>query len=333
VGDGGYQVGNFPPLWSEWNGKYRDSVRDYWRAAGTSIGELAERLTGSSDLYEATGRRPFASINFVTCHDGFTLRDLTSYNMKHNEANAEGGRDGSDDNRSWNCGVEGRTDDPAVNALRARQQRNLLATLLLSQGVPMLLGGDEFGRTQQGNNNAYCQDNEISWFDWADVDADLLEWTRAVIGLRTNHPVFRRRRFFRGRVARSEGRLPDIAWLRPEGGEMTDADWGVGYAKSLAVWFNGSSIPEPDRHGRPILDQSFYLCFNSWEQPLEFLLPPVGWGVTWEVVVDTADDAVTRSATAGPRFKAGDPVPLQGHHFVALRGPGPAAVDAQEQVS
>ncbi|MDQ6838385.1 MAG: glycogen debranching protein GlgX [Actinomycetota bacterium] len=336
VGDGGYQVGNFPPLWSEWNGKYRDSVRDYWRAAGTAIGELAERLTGSSDLYEATGRRPFASINFVTCHDGFTLKDLTSNNAKHNVANGEDGRDGTDDNRSWNCGVEGPTDDPGVNALRARQQRNLLATLFLSQGVPMLLGGDELGRTQQGNNNAYCQDNDISWYDWADVDAELLAWTRALVQLRTDHPVFRRRRFLRGRPLRgggaSEGRLPDIAWLRPEGGEMTNADWGVSYAKSLAVWLNGSSIPEPDRHGRPIIDQSFYLCFNSWEQPLEFQLPPAHWGATWQVVVDTTDDSVTLSATghgagapSGPRLGAGDAVSLQGHHFLALRGPGPVS--------
>ncbi len=199
VGAGGYQVGNFPPLWSEWNGKFRDTVRDYWRQSGAPIGDLAERLTGSSDLYEATGRRPFASINFVTCHDGFTLADLVSYNDKHNEANGEGGRDGSDDNRSWNCGVEGPTDDPAILALRRQQMRNFLATLFLSQGVPMLLGGDELGRTQGGNNNAYCQDSPVSWYDWAQVDRDLLSWTRRLIALRRSHPVFRRRRFFQGR--------------------------------------------------------------------------------------------------------------------------------------
>jgi len=335
VGDGGYQVGNFPPLWSEWNGKYRDSVRDYWRTAGTSIGELAERLTGSSDLYEATGRRPFASINFVTCHDGFTLADLTAYNDKHNMANGENGHDGTDDNRSWNCGVEGPTDDALVNALRARQRRNILATLFLSQGVPMLLGGDELGRSQQGNNNAYCQDSALSWYSWTDIDADLLSWTQALVGLRAKHPVFRRRRFFQGRPVRtagtSEGRLPDIAWFRPEGGEMTDADWGVGYAKSLAVWLNGSSISEPDRHGRPVLDSSFYLCFNSWDQPLRFRLPPSRWSTGWRVILDTAAEAAP-PGTTGPAVLAGanaatvgagGALSLNGHHFVALRGPEP----------
>jgi isoamylase len=333
VGDGGYQVGNFPPLWSEWNGKYRDSVRDYWRAAGTSIGELAERLTGSSDLYESSGRRPYASINFVTCHDGFTLADLTSYNDKHNEANGEGNRDGSDDNRSWNCGVEGPSDDPDVLALRGRQRRNLLATLFLSSGVPMLLGGDELGRTQHGNNNAYCQDSEISWYDWAAVDDNLLAWVRELLRLRAEHPVFRRRRFFHGRQALPDGSpaggdtLPDIAWFRPEGGEMTDADWGVSYAKSLAVWLNGSAIPEPDRHGRPVWDRSFYLCFNSWDQPIDFVLPPAPWGERWEVVVDTSSVATLHPLRPdrGVEVGFGQKIPLQGHHFVALYGPDPQA--------
>ncbi|MBO0693492.1 MAG: glycogen debranching protein GlgX, partial [Acidimicrobiaceae bacterium] len=275
VGAGGYQVGNFPPLWSEWNGKFRDSVRDYWRQSGAPIGELAERLTGSSDLYEATGRRPFASVNFVTAHDGFTLADLVSYDRKHNEANGEHGRDGTDDNRSWNCGVEGPTDDPAVLELRRRQQRNLLATLFLSQGVPMLLGGDELGRTQRGNNNAYCQDNELSWYDWANVDTDLLAWTQRLVQIRAKHPVFRRRRFFQGRAvrpARSEDSLPDIAWFRPDGHEMTNRDWTVGYAKSLGVWLNGKSITDLGPDGRPIVDDSFYILFNAWNEEIDFLL-------------------------------------------------------------
>jgi glycogen operon protein len=300
VGDGGYQVGNFPPLWSEWNGKFRDSIRDYWRESGAPIGDLAERLTGSSDLYEATGRRPFASINFVTCHDGFTLADLVTYNDKHNEANGEENKDGTDDNRSWNCGAEGPTDDPAINALRRQQIRNYLATLMLSQGVPMLLGGDEIGRTQQGNNNAYCQDSPISWYDWGHADEDLLEWTRRLIALRRDHPVFRRRRFFQGRPLRGRhpsDRLPDIAWFRPDGDEMTDADWEVGYAKSLAVWLNGHGIPDPDEHGRPVADASFYLIFNGWDQELDFTLPDAAWGQSWLVVLDTADDEAVPIAT------------------------------------
>ncbi|MGI8493102.1 MAG: glycogen debranching protein GlgX [Acidimicrobiales bacterium] len=322
VGDGGYQVGNFPPLWSEWNGKYRDSVRDYWRQAGTPIGELAERLTGSSDLYEATGRRPFASINFVTCHDGFTLRDLVSYNEKHNEANGEDGRDGSDDNRSWNCGVEGETDDAEVVALRRRQVRNLLATLFLSQGVPMLLGGDELGRTQKGNNNAYCQNSDISWYDWDNVDQDLRDWTTALVRFRKDHPVFRRRRFFQGRPLRGSpqsGRLPDIAWFRPDGAEMTDADWEVGYAKSLAVFLNGSAIPDPDVHGRPVTDDSFYLLFNGWEESLDFVLPDQRWGAKWSVALDTASPLPL--AGPGPEHPPGGTVSASRYHFMALECP------------
>jgi isoamylase len=322
VGDGGYQVGNFPPLWSEWNGKYRDSIRDYWRQAGAPIGELAERLTGSSDLYGVTGRRPFASINFVTCHDGFTLADLVAYNTKHNEANGEAGRDGTDDNRSWNCGEEGPSDDPDVESLRRRQVRNFLATLLLSQGVPMLCGGDEFGRTQQGNNNAYCQDGPISWYDWANVDADLLAWTRSLVALRAGHAVFRRRRFFQGRSTRpsaSRGQLPDIGWFRPDGGEMTDADWTVGYAKSLAVFLNGSAIPDPDAYGRPLVDDSFYMLCNGWGQDLGFTLPTPRWGRTWSTVLDTSLDRPLDEA--GPTYRAGRVVPVLGHHFVLLKCP------------
>ncbi|MCU4184540.1 glycogen debranching protein GlgX [Acidiferrimicrobium sp. IK] len=323
VGDGGYQVGNFPPLWSEWNGKYRDTVRDYWREAGTPIGELAERITGSSDLYETTGRRPFASVNFLTCHDGFTLRDLVSYNEKHNEANGEDGRDGTDDNRSWNCGVEGPTDDPAVAELRGRQVRNLLATLLLSQGVPMLLGGDELGRTQAGNNNSYCQDNPVSWFDWEHVDRDLLEWTGALVRFRAAHPVFRRRRFFVGHPAqpatsaRHSG-LPDIAWFRPDGAEMGQPDWDVGYAKSLGVFLNGRSIAEPDRHGRPVVDSSFYLLFNGWDQELTCALPPAAWASGWSVILDTT----THHPVATGRLRhvaAGGTVQMRGHHFLLLQ--------------
>ena len=318
LGSGGYQVGNFPVLWSEWNGRYRDSIRDYWRQENTSIGELALRLTGSSDLYEATGRRPWASINFVTAHDGFTLADLVSYDRKHNVANGEHNKDGTDDNRSWNCGVEGPTDDPKVLALRSRQTRNFLATLALSLGVPMLLGGDEMGRTQAGNNNAYCQDNEISWYDWEAVDTDLLAWTRAVLEIRRNHPVFRRRRFFQGRPLRTfdtDPGLADIGWFRPDGRLMTDSDWGVGYAKSLGVLLNGSSPSDPDRHGRRVADSSFYLAFNAWEEPLQFRLPGPKWGGPWCVVVDASDKKPVNQSSL---VQAGKPVQLLGHHFVML---------------
>ncbi len=287
VGDGGYQVGKFPPLWTEWNGKYRDTVRDFWRGQPASVPEFASRLSGSSDLYETSARRPVASINFVTCHDGFTLADLVSYNSKHNEANGDGNADGSNDNRSWNCGTEGPTDDPAITELRNRQARNFLATLLLSQGVPMLLAGDELGRTQQGNNNAYCQDNELSWVDWeaAGKHADLLEFTSDLIALRREHPVFRRRRFFSGEL----GGQRDISWLTPAGAEMTNADWQASQTRSLAVLLNGEAITEPGAHGEPITDQSFLLLFNAHDQPVTFTLP--GGASDWQVVVDTADAA------------------------------------------
>jgi isoamylase len=327
VGDGGYQVGNFPPLWSEWNGKYRDAVRDYWREGGTSIGELAERLTGSSDLYQANGRSPSASINFITAHDGFTLRDLVSYNQKHNQANGEDNRDGTDDNRSWNCGAEGPTDDPAVLALRRRQERNLLATLLLSQGVPMLLGGDEFGRSQRGNNNAYCQDSEVSWYDWTSLDHDLLEWTRRLIALRRDHPVFRRRRFFQGRPLRDRPRAdgrPDLAWFRPDGEVMTEADWTVGYAKTLGVYLNGSAIPDPDEHGRPVVDNSFFLVLNSWDQEMEFTLPGPQWGASWEVELDTAGSAVGSDGSPPEHRPAGAKLAVSGRQLVLLRLQSPA---------
>jgi isoamylase len=288
VGEGGYQVGNFPPLWTEWNGKYRDAVRDFWRGRPEAIGEFASRLTGSSDLYATSGRRPFASINFVTCHDGFTLQDLVSYDHKHNEANGEGNRDGTDDNRSWNCGVEGPADDPAVNALRTRQKRNFLVTLFLSQGVPMLLAGDEMGRTQGGNNNAYCQDNETSWLDWgmAEAERDLLQFTETLAGLRRDHPVFRRRRFFRGRRGPDDD-AGDIIWLTPAGQEMTQDDWGAGYAQALAALLNGEAISEPDPRGGRIVDAKFLLLFNAHSDALTFTLPEASLAPGWEVVIDT----------------------------------------------
>jgi isoamylase len=297
VGDGGYQVGKFPPLWTEWNGKYRDTVRDFWRGQPASVPEFASRLSGSSDLYETSARRPVASINFVTCHDGFTLADLVSYNSKHNEANGDGNTDGSNDNRSWNCGAEGPTDDPAIIALRARQTRNFLATLLLSQGVPMLLAGDELGRSQLGNNNAYCQDNEMSWVDWeaAGSHAGLLDFTSSLIALRRDHPVFRRRRFFTGEL----GGQRDISWLTPAGTEMTDADWRASDTRSLAVLLNGEAITEPGPRGETITDQSFLLLFNASDQPVTFTLPAADAAPGWDVVVDTANTGVSAETPAG----------------------------------
>ena len=287
VGAGGYQVGNFPPLWSEWNGKYRDCVRDFWRSQDQTLAEFADRFTGSSDLYGNTGRRPYASINFITAHDGFTLHDLVSYNDKHNEVNGENNRDGESHNRSWNCGVEGPSDDPDVLALRARQQRNFLATLFLSQGVPMLLGGDEIGRTQQGNNNAYCQDNALSWYDWDQIDDDLLAFTRRLIRFRLDHPVFHRRRWFQGRAIHDSGER-DIGWFTPDGEEMTEEHWQVGFAKSLLVLFNGKALPDPDSRGERVTDSSFLVLFNAHYEAIAFTLPEVAWGTEWTKLLDTA---------------------------------------------
>jgi glycogen operon protein len=315
VGEGGYQVGNFPPQWSEWNGKYRDTVRDYWRAEHATLGDFANRLTGSSDLYASTGRKPHASINFVTAHDGFTLRDLVSYNEKHNEANGENNGDGENNNRSWNCGAEGETSDPAVQALRARQQRNLLATLLTSQGVPMILGGDEIGRTQRGNNNGYCQDNEISWFDWEHVDKALLEFTRALIALRgADHRIFHRRGWFLGEPIHGTG-VKDLAWFTPEAREMTDEDWSVGYAKSLGVFLNGAAIKRPGEHGERVKDDSFYMLFNADHEPLPFTLPPQEFGLKWIRVLDTSTEAPLdlQVLQAGTQFE------LQSRSVVLLR--------------
>ena len=296
VGPGGYQVGNFPVLWSEWNGIYRDVVRDFWRGQA-SVAEFASRFTGSSDLYESDGRRPFASINFVTAHDGFTLRDLVSYNDKHNEANLEDNEDGTDDNRSWNCGVEGPTDDPEVNALRGRQQRNLLATLLLSQGVPMVLGGDEFGRTQGGNNNAWCQDNEISWFDWDWRPAQFVQhaFTRRLVEVRRDHPVFRRQRYLQGRDLTGSG-LPDVWWFRPDGRKMTQRDWHRGDARVLGVFLNGQAIVDHGPHGEPVVDDSFLLLFNAHFEDVGFTLPVRRFGAAWTHELCTAD----------PELPAGD---------------------------
>jgi isoamylase len=315
VGQGGYQVGQFPPLWTEWNGKYRDTVRDFWRGRAATLPEFASRLTGSSDLYEVSGRRPVASVNFVTCHDGFTLRDLVSYGRKHNEANGDLGRDGSDDNRSWNCGAEGPSDDPAINELRARQVRNFLVTLFFSQGVPMLLAGDEMGRSQDGNNNAYCQDNELSWIDWeaAGKQQELIDFTCMLSELRRAHPVFRRRRFFSGRVAPGRGDhadLRDIVWLTPAGREMTDSDWHTGYARSLTVFLNGDAITEPGPRGEMLRDQSFLLLFNANREPVTFTVPDAKFGSAWDVLISTATAAGAVAATKGAGEAGGEWPPV-----------------------
>jgi len=293
VGEGGYQVGNFPPLWSEWNGKYRDTVRDFWRGTDATIGEFANRFTGSSDLYAGTGRRPYASVNFITAHDGFTLRDLVSFNEKHNEANGEENNDGERHSRSWNCGAEGPTEDENVNRLRAQQQRNFLTTLMLSQGIPMLVGGDEMSRTQHGNNNAYCQDNEISWFDWQSRDEELLEFTAALIRLRQDNPVFRRRRWFQGTPIRGTG-VCDVGWFKTDGSEMNDDDWSGGFAKSLGVFLNGHAIPSRGDHGERVNGESFYVLFNAHHEALDFRFPHSEWGNSYRVVLDST---VTRSET------------------------------------
>lgn len=315
VGPGGYQVGNFPPQWTEWNGKYRDTVRDFWRGEPQALGEFASRLTGSSDLYEHSGRRPVASVNFVTAHDGFTLRDLVSYNEKHNEANGEDGRDGADDNRSDNFGVEGPTGDPAVLTMRARQQRNFIATLMLSQGVPMLLHGDELGRTQQGNNNGYAQDNEITWIDWDAADRPLLEFTAAMSRLRRDHPTFRRRRFFEGRPVRRDVGVPiqDIAWLRPDGTLMQPDDWESGFGRAVGVFLNGQGIREKDRRGEPIRDRHFIVLFNAGDDVIDFRIPVVEFSPDWEVVIDTAGERADSAL-----IKPGDTLGLAAKSLVVL---------------
>jgi isoamylase len=316
VGEGGYQVGNFPGHWTEWNGKYRDTVRDYWRGEPATLGEFASRLTGSSDLYEATGRRPGASINFVTAHDGFTLHDLVSYNEKHNEANGEGNRDGESHNRSWNCGVEGPTDDPEIIKLRSRQMRNFLVTLMVSQGTPMIAHGDEMGRTQQGNNNVYCQDSELSWMDWSLIgrNADLLEFTKKVTTLRRDHPVFRRRRFFDSTPIRTGAQVRDIAWLTPAGQEMTLEDWDSGFGKSITVFLNGNAIPEPDARGFRVVDDSFLLFFNAHDANLDFVVPQGPYGRRWNACIDTADPEGTTDLVV----RAGDKIALEARSAIVL---------------
>ena len=317
VGEGGYQVGNFPGLWTEWNGKYRDTVRDYWRGQPATLGEFASRLTGSSDLYEVTGRRPSASINFITAHDGFTLNDLVSYNDKHNEANGEDNRDGESHNRSWNCGVEGPTDDPDIAALRSRQMRNFWATLMISQGTPMIAHGDEIGRTQNGNNNVYCQDSELSWMDWSlvDTNSDLLKFARKMTALRKNHPVFRRRRFFEGEPIRTGDEVRDIAWLNPSSREMTHEDWDESIHKCVAVFLNGDAITAPNARGERVVDDSFLLCFNAGDKPVEFVMPPGDYAEEWTVELDTNHP----TGDADQVVNAGEKVSLSSRSLLVLR--------------
>ncbi|WP_455245672.1 glycogen debranching protein GlgX [Petrachloros mirabilis] len=323
VGEGGYQVGNFPVGWAEWNGKYRDTIRRYIKGDGGQVAELGYRVTGSSDLYSMSGRRPYASINFITAHDGFTLHDLVSYSDKHNEANGEDNRDGTDDNASWNCGVEGPTDDPKIISLRERQKRNFLTLLFLSQGVPMLCGGDEIGRTQQGNNNAYCQDNEISWFDWKfdRSQQGLLNFTKTLIDFRKRHPVLRRRGFFQGRHLRGS-EVKDISWFRPDGKEMTDRDWNAGYAKSLALRLAGDAISEKDEKGRTITDDTLLILLNAHYESLSFTLPAHKRGVKWQPLFDTAVEAGTEKLVYV--LKGGERYELDARSIAVLRLSEPA---------
>jgi glycogen operon protein len=299
IGEGGYMVGKFPAGWAEWNGKYRDSIRDYWRGADSMLAEFAERFTGSSDLYKGDYRTPSASINFITAHDGFTLHDLVSYNEKHNEANGEGNNDGESHNRSWNCGEEGPTNSPEIIALRERQKRNFLATMFLSQGVPMLVAGDEIGKTQSGNNNAYCQDNEISWINWAQADEKLKTFVRQLIQLRKEHPIFYRRGWFQGRPFKGRG-LEDIAWFLPEGDEMTEEHWTYDFAKSLAVFLNGRGIHFPGPKGEKIIDDNFYIIFNAHHESLKYKLPDVKYGKDWLKVLDTSKETLNGDDTRYP---------------------------------
>jgi isoamylase len=316
VGEGGYQVGKFPPHWSEWNGKYRDTIRDFWRGEPSTLAEFAYRFTGSSDLYEADTRRPMASVNFVTCHDGFTLADLVSYNEKHNQANGEENRDGESHNRSWNHGAEGPTDDPAIQALRDRQRRNFVATLMISQGVPMLSGGDELGRTQGGNNNAYCQDSEISWYEWEGIDEEFLDWVRRLVRFQNEHVVFRRRRWFQGRSIRG---VDDMAWFRPDGDEMSDEDWESGHAKSVGVFVNGDAIQATDPYGGRITDDTFMVIFNASELDLDWKLPANGWAPRWIVDVDSNDPLAGTSERPSRYVEPGGTIPVVSRSLMVLR--------------
>ncbi len=330
VGPGGYQVGNFPPQWTEWNGQYRDTVRDFWRGEPATLGEFASRLTGSADLYEHSGRRPVASINFVTAHDGFTLADLVSYNEKHNDANGEDNNDGESHNRSWNCGAEGPTDDPTVLGLRARQQRNFIASLFLSQGVPMLLHGDELGRTQNGNNNGYCQDSELTWINWETVDQPLIEFTAAVSALRAKHPSLRRSRFFDGRpVLRGEGeRLPDIVWLDADASTMTPSDWDEALGRSVGVFLNGDGIHGRDTQGRRITDVNFLLYFNADQDEVGFRIPSDEYAPAWDVMIDTAGEG----AEAGV-IKPDQILMVGGKSLVVLRAHSTPEIEPDHSVA
>lgn len=319
IGEGGYQVGKFPPGWAEWNGKYRDCIRDYWRGADSMLGEFAQRFTGSPDLYQNDFRKPTASINFVTAHDGFTLNDLVSYNEKHNLENGENNQDGESHNLSWNCGVEGLTTDPGIIALRKQQKRNFLVTLFLSQGVPMIVAGDEFGRTQHGNNNAYCQDNEISWLDWQNADEDLLNFTQKLIHFRKNHPVFRRRGWFQGLPVLHLG-LEDIAWFLPQGTEMTEENWTHDYAKSLGIFLNGQGIRSKGPKGEHIIDESFYVIFNAYHDELEYILPEKKYGTKWTKILDTFENTINEDQGI---YAAKDPITVQGRSIVLLKQEDP----------
>ncbi len=327
LGEGGYQVGGFPPLWSEWNGRYRDSVRDFHRSEPGTVGDFTSRLAGSSDLYQHTGRTPIASINFVTAHDGFTMRDLVSYNERHNEANQEGGGDGESHNRSWNSGVEGDTDDEAVLALRKRRAKNLMATLLVSQGVPMILHGDEMGRTQQGNNNTYCQDNELSWVDWEldEHQEEMLWFTQRMIALRREHPIFRRRRFLQGVVREDAGSvLKDVEWLGTDGEPMTEEEWNDPQNKCLTMFLNGSAIPEPNSRGERIEGDSALVVFNASGNDVDVVLPGEEYGAEWKVVLGTGD-----TIDVGSVFDAGQQVVRPGHSMLILMRPPETGEDEE----
>lgn len=317
VGEGGYQVGNFPSVWSEWNGKYRDCIRDYWRGIDQTLGEFATRFTGSSDLYKSNSRLPYASINFITAHDGFTLQDLVSYNEKHNEANKDDNKDGESHNRSWNLGAEGPTNDPHILARRARQKRNFLATLMLSQGAPMLLSGDELGRTQNGNNNGYCQDNEISWQNWETADKDLFEFCKKLINYRKTHPVFHRRGWFEGCELHGST-LHDIEWFTVDGKQMSQEEWEKGNTKSIGIFLNGKTIPNPNLHSDPVADDIFYMIFNASSEPLEFTLPESEWGDAWLKELDTAIGWLDGKQICKPKEK----FKVEGLSLVVLRYAG-----------
>ncbi|HYO23172.1 MAG TPA: glycogen debranching protein GlgX [Flavisolibacter sp.] len=317
IGEGGYQVGNFPPGWAEWNGKYRDCMRDYWRGAESMLGEFALRFTGSPDLYLEENRQPTASINFITAHDGFTLHDLVSYNEKHNEANGENNNDGESHNRSWNCGAEGATDDDGINHLRNQQKRNFLTTLFLSQGVPMIVAGDELGKTQGGNNNAYCQDNEISWINWEGADTELLTFTKKLIHFARRHPVFNRRRWFKGQPIKGVG-VEDIAWFNTDGSEMSEDAWKQDFAKTLGIFLNGKGIPTPGPKGEKILDDNFFIIFNAYHDALQFKLPPAKFGRKWTKVLDTSINYLEET---GEAFKAAASIHVEGRSVVLLKEP------------